>query len=525
MLSSSSTLRSRTATSSQNSSLRFCADGGANRLYDAYVKPLQEGAEDRFLPDLIRGDLDSLRPDAQEYYISKNVVVQRDPDQDSTDLGKCVAALVEKENESGQKYQLVIVGGLSGRLDQTAHTIHALTRLAEERESTWAVGRESVACVLGTGKHELKVSHEEFGDTCAILPFGQPAHVTTKGQKWDLGPTAYMYPTSFSSGISSSNHLPPGQPRSTSSKAGLPRIMPFQIPPPLTIQLPDGTKPVVNPLAPPAFNIPTYSHRTIGRPKVSTRPRITSDTFIQPAAAKSTPSLILQAPSEEGGHESTWDSDSELDDLEHVATARISRARLSSIPAILDPATPSPAPRREPSIHSDSHSSYHSPSHRQSPSAPSYLADTGHANLGQIKVWKWKEEQATLPHYSRDSLARNVREEPRTALGEGPGGRKESESDRLKRLYLCPWEMLSPRSHRKKLDPTTTVTMSDPEKQCFDKPRCSVNIRRLFVIVGATLLLLLLVADLLVLNIMLLPPAFHHVSSSSISDGGAIARL
>lgn len=44
----------------------------------------------------------------------------------------------------------MIVGGLSGRLDQTIHTIHALTQLLDERgNTTWVVGRESLACVLG----------------------------------------------------------------------------------------------------------------------------------------------------------------------------------------------------------------------------------------------------------------------------------------------------------------------------------------------------------------------------------------
>lgn len=59
-----------------------------------------------------------------------------------------------------KEHQLVISGGLSGRLDQTVHTIHALMQLAVVRERTWAVGAESIACVLG------KVS---FGDSVLSL--------------------------------------------------------------------------------------------------------------------------------------------------------------------------------------------------------------------------------------------------------------------------------------------------------------------------------------------------------------------
>lgn len=38
------------------------------------------------------------------------------------------------------------------------------------------------------GSHEMRVSLEHFGDTCAVLPIGEPAYVITKGLKWDLGP-------------------------------------------------------------------------------------------------------------------------------------------------------------------------------------------------------------------------------------------------------------------------------------------------------------------------------------------------
>ena len=50
-----------------------------------------------FTPDLIKGDLDSLRDDVRTYYSSRGVRIVYDHDQDSTDLMKCIAALVEDE--------------------------------------------------------------------------------------------------------------------------------------------------------------------------------------------------------------------------------------------------------------------------------------------------------------------------------------------------------------------------------------------------------------------------------------------
>jgi len=52
---------------------RCCADGGANRLYDLFItSDIEDGATVRghFLPNLIKGDLDSIRDDVRSYYQS-----------------------------------------------------------------------------------------------------------------------------------------------------------------------------------------------------------------------------------------------------------------------------------------------------------------------------------------------------------------------------------------------------------------------------------------------------------------------
>ena len=60
---------------------RCCADGGANRLYDLPGRPLTEDlpasmrlilqyaqVSEQYIPDLVKGDLDSLRSDVRQYY-------------------------------------------------------------------------------------------------------------------------------------------------------------------------------------------------------------------------------------------------------------------------------------------------------------------------------------------------------------------------------------------------------------------------------------------------------------------------
>lgn len=83
----------------------------------------------------------------------QGVEVRHDPDEFSTDLGKNVTELTKYEKSLSpqqEQFQLVIIGGLSGRLDQTIHTLHALTQLVEKegRQKVWAVGKESAACLL-----------------------------------------------------------------------------------------------------------------------------------------------------------------------------------------------------------------------------------------------------------------------------------------------------------------------------------------------------------------------------------------
>ena len=60
-----------------HASLKICADGAANRLYDSL------SSDDRctMLPDMIRGDLDSLRGDVGSYYRARGVSIDHEEEQ------------------------------------------------------------------------------------------------------------------------------------------------------------------------------------------------------------------------------------------------------------------------------------------------------------------------------------------------------------------------------------------------------------------------------------------------------------
>jgi thiamine pyrophosphokinase len=80
---------------------------------------------------------------------------------------KCVSAISQKESEEGkgvcfhvplepefvlipmlQQYDIIVLGGLSGRLDQTIHTLSYLHKLRKSRDRVFAVTDDNVGWVL-----------------------------------------------------------------------------------------------------------------------------------------------------------------------------------------------------------------------------------------------------------------------------------------------------------------------------------------------------------------------------------------
>lgn len=161
------------------SSLRICADGGANRLYQSTVGDLNGGRDEdstttTMVPDLIIGDLDSVLPRVRSFYESrvtsssssstsddKNSIEQdkycktyRDPDQNCNDLDKSIQAVLNyhygtgwSENQSSQsleqrkvrkkkKYRICVYGAFGGRFDQTMASIQALYKWAPYSSSS-----------------------------------------------------------------------------------------------------------------------------------------------------------------------------------------------------------------------------------------------------------------------------------------------------------------------------------------------------------------------------------------------------
>ena len=184
------------------SDIHICADGGANRIYDTIVSKEEDQQfttmEMNFIPEYIKGDLDSLRSDARRFYESKGCQVIQDPDQDSNDLDKCFDILLNhnQKNENifkdeasqGIISKVYIVGAVGSRFDHSMSNVNALYKYSSEFDQVILVGVESFVMLLEPNvEYSIKRNLAMEGRTCGLLPLGTMVEsVTTSGLRWNL---------------------------------------------------------------------------------------------------------------------------------------------------------------------------------------------------------------------------------------------------------------------------------------------------------------------------------------------------
>lgn len=188
--------------------LRVCADGGANRLYDEL--PLLFPRDDpevirlRHKPDVIKGDLDSIRADVTDFYSKLGAkIIDQSHDQETTDLHKCLRFIKDSTPELDKsKLKVLVVGALGGRFDHEAANINALWTFSNSMRII-LLSEESSLSLLPTGYvHEIHVDKSFEGPHCGLVPIGAPSlSTTTTGLHWNLDQT----PMSFGGLISACN--------------------------------------------------------------------------------------------------------------------------------------------------------------------------------------------------------------------------------------------------------------------------------------------------------------------------------
>ncbi|KAI9720002.1 MAG: hypothetical protein M1812_003127 [Candelaria pacifica] len=193
---------------------RVCADGGANRLYDL-LGPIHENSRHLdFIPDVICGDLDSLRPDVKFYYGEQNSVsIVHNKSQQTTDFDKCLKLLKKKRdavtNDRQGTFDLNVIGGLGGRVDQGLSLINHLYKASLNPSlfggKIFLFSEESISFVLHSETNTILTPLSEgfLAKNVGIIPIGPSAVISTRGLRWDVTD----WKTEFGGQMSTSNHI------------------------------------------------------------------------------------------------------------------------------------------------------------------------------------------------------------------------------------------------------------------------------------------------------------------------------
>jgi len=152
----------------------IAADGGANYLLEMGM-----------LPGVVIGDLDSIDDDTLFQLTSAEVNIEQfSEDKDETDFELALRYAIEMHPT-----EILIVGALGGRLDQTLANLSVLSDpMIPEIDIRLNDGvEEAFFCRASAGKGKQVEIMGRSGDTISLIPWHSPAEgVETQGLKWSL---------------------------------------------------------------------------------------------------------------------------------------------------------------------------------------------------------------------------------------------------------------------------------------------------------------------------------------------------
>ena len=144
----------------------MCADGGANYAFRHGITP-----------DLIIGDLDSIKDEALNYFIQKNTRIIKTESQQENDVEKALHEAIRLSYK-----QIVLIGFMGKRDDHSVATLQIIKKF--KRKATIRLfSQTSEILVLSAGSYGFQVSS---GNIISLFGFPRAYNVTTNGLKWTL---------------------------------------------------------------------------------------------------------------------------------------------------------------------------------------------------------------------------------------------------------------------------------------------------------------------------------------------------
>nr|XP_043636674.1 thiamine pyrophosphokinase 1 isoform X2 [Erigeron canadensis] len=151
--------------------------------------------QERYKPDVIKGDMDSIRPEVLNFYRNLGTsIVDNSDDQDTTDLHKCITYVRDLvPGGDNSNLCILVAGALGGRFDHEMGNINTLCRF-----STTRIVLLSDDCLIqllpGTHHHEIHIQPSVEGPHCGLIPIGTPSgSSTTTGLRWNLDNTEMKF--------------------------------------------------------------------------------------------------------------------------------------------------------------------------------------------------------------------------------------------------------------------------------------------------------------------------------------------
>jgi len=134
----------------------FCADGGSNYAYELKLNP-----------KLILGDLDSIKENVLNYYKKEEIEFKKYP----TEKDKTDTELIIEEVENLKKYnEIIILGGLGGRVD---HTLANIQLLEKYKDIKFINSKEEIELL----ENEKKILINKTNKTISLIPISEKVEV------------------------------------------------------------------------------------------------------------------------------------------------------------------------------------------------------------------------------------------------------------------------------------------------------------------------------------------------------------
>uniref|UniRef100_A0AC35UEX0 Thiamine diphosphokinase n=1 Tax=Rhabditophanes sp. KR3021 TaxID=114890 RepID=A0AC35UEX0_9BILA len=169
-----------------SSFVRYCADGSANTV----LKYQQQ--YNLKSPDFCVGDFDSLAHDTRKCFEKETTFIHT-PCQDQTDFTKLLLEVTKNEDLDNVE-KIIVLGGLSGRFDQTMSVINSLLMFGNVWNGKvvphiFVVDQNNLVMVCNTGTTLVHIPQDRqklTGITSFVPIMQQKTIVTTRGFKWDV---------------------------------------------------------------------------------------------------------------------------------------------------------------------------------------------------------------------------------------------------------------------------------------------------------------------------------------------------